>query len=353
MITKLTKEQEAQIPKFIDKWVKQASAPMNHKKAIEYTRKLYKSMGQKEPLVIFGFSPMNTALLCSLFFLLVKDKKVFEQLRSQLRSQLDSQLFSQLDSQLDSQLHSQLGSQLDSQLRSQLGSQLRDINQNWYLGLWWLVWCGWYEYGKSIGVEFKEDIYDLFINFNSEVNFIIPYKNVVFISEKPVEIKWKDRRLHNDNGMAVRYSDNYGLWCLNGINVPDWLVVTPAEKIDPTLALKETNADVQREIIRKIGAERMLKVCNAKTLDDWNDPKTGYNYKLMTMTLGQNIQRKYLYFQHASMPEIFYAKPVPPETNKAIHARAWILSMIERDKLTNIDKATEAEIISNLPLTVS
>jgi len=119
------------------------------------------------------------------------------------------------------------------------------------------------------------------------------------------------------------------------------------------LALKEKNADVQREIIRKIGAERLLKACNAKVIDDWNDPNTGYNYKLMDMAIGRNIQRKYLYFEHATMKGIWYAKPVPPETKKAQHARAWILSLVERDKLINIDPATEAEIICNLPSTVT
>ena len=371
MIIKLTKEQEARIPLCIEKWVKQASVPMDHKRAIEYTRKLYKSMGEDEPLIIFGFSPFNTALLCALFFELVKDKKKFSQLSSQLYtqlysqldSQLSSQLYSQLRSQLDSQLRSQLrsqlssqlSSQLDSQLSSQLRSQLKDINQNWYLGLWWLVWCGWYEYGKSIGVQFDADKYDLFINFNSEVSFIIPYKGVVFISEKPVEICWKGQNLHNDNGLAVRYSDNYGLYCLNGIKVPQWLVETPTEKIDPALALKEENADVQREIIRKVGAERMLKSCNAKTLDEFNDPRGGMgcNYKLMSMEVGERIRRKYLYFEHASMPGIVYAKPVPPEVNKALHARAWILSLIEQNDLTKIDTAKEAELIANLPSVVS
>ena len=81
-----------------------------------------------------------------------------------------------------------------------------------------------------------------------------------------------------------------------------------------------------------------------------NDPKTGYNYKLMDMTIGQNIRRKYLYFRHAFIPGIFYAKPVPPECKKALEARAWILSMVEREDLKNIN---EAEIIANLPQYVS
>jgi hypothetical protein len=159
------------------------------------------------------------------------------------------------------------------------------------------------------------DLYDLFINFNSEVNFIIPYKNIAFISEKPVEINWKNGILHNDVGMAVRYRDNYGLWCLNGINVSEKIVMTSAEKLDPKIALNEKNTDIQREIIRKVGSERMLKACNAKELDVFTDKHSGggNTYKLMDMTIGNNIRRKYLYFEHASIPGVFYAKPVPPE----------------------------------------
>ena len=464
MITKLTKEQELQIPKTIEKWRNMASTPMNHKKAIEYTGKLYKSMGLEQPLIIFGFSPMNTILLCELFFRLVKEdkdlfKKLDNQLRSQIRSQLDSQLssqlssqlrsqlysqldnqlysqlsnqldsqldshlrsqlhsqlsiqlriqlssqlgsqlynqldsqlysqlynqldnqlynqlssqlssqlrsqirsqldsqldsqlggqlhsqlYSQLNSQLDSQLDSQLGSQLGSQLHSQLNSQLnsqlesqiysqlysqldnqlysqlsnqldsqlrshlrsqlnsqldsqlrsqldnqlgsqpnndiiKSIKSNWYLGIFWLVWCGWYEYGKSIGVEFDNDKYDLFINFNSEVNFIIPYKNICFISEKPTEIHWNNNNLHKDGDMAVKYSDGYGMHFLNGVKVPEYLAMTPESNLDIDFFTKETNADIKAEFIRKYGIDRMKHL--GKSVDKYNN----YSQKWWTLS---------------------------------------------------------------------
>jgi hypothetical protein len=307
IIKNLTTEQQQQIPKTIKKWVDMASTPMNHNKAIEYTRKLYKSMGLESPLIVFGFSPINTILLCELFFRLIKDNpellKEISQLHSQLSSQLSSQLYSQLhsqlhsqlasqlhsqlysqlrsqlDSQLDSQLYSQLRSQLDSQLDSQLASQLHShkdnkisINSNWYLGIFWLIWCGWYEYAKSIGVEFNNDKYDLFVNFNSEVNFIIPYKNICFISEKPLSINWVNNRLHKDGGLAVEYSDGYGMYFLNGVKVPEYLAMTPEGELDIEFFKKENNADVKAEFIRKFGIQRMLslgeKICDAKDNDN-------------------------------------------------------------------------------------
>jgi len=340
MITKLSKQQELEIPKFIDKWIKVAVTPMNHNKSIEYTKKLYKLMKQEEPIIIIGLSPMNTALLCSLFFTLVKDREGFSQLRSQLYSQLDSQLSSQLDSQLrsqldsqlhsqlssqlrsqlDSQLHSQLSSQLRSQLRSQLDSQLHsqleDINQNWCLGLWWLTWCAWYDYSKFIGVEFNEDNYDLFMNYNSEVTFIIPYKGIAFISEKPTEIHWKDKRLHNEKGLAVKYPDNYGLYCLNGVGVTKEIVEISAEELDANLVTKEKNAEVRREIVRKIGVERVCQKLNAKVLDKQDA------YELLNLDLGENRIRPYLKMINPSIGT-FHIEGVSPDCKTVEEALSW------------------------------
>jgi DNA-binding FadR family transcriptional regulator len=338
MINKLTEEQERRIPEFIDKWVNKASEPMNHEKAIEYTKKMYVSMKGNEPIIIFGNSPLNTALLCSLFWCLLKNSKVtqlntqlnkqiytqldtqlsahlitqlsnqlstqlnshlytqlstqlnnrlsnhlytqlnnqiytqlcnqldtqfstqlnnqlnsqlntqlnkqiYTQLDTQLSTQLDTQLYTQLYTQLSNQIYTQLNTQLNTQLctqlstqlytqldtqlstklytqfSTQLNKQLNTINSHWYLGLWWLTWCGLYEYGEMIGFDFDHEKYDLFVNFNSEIHFIIPYKGICFISEKPKEIHWENKNLHKDGGLAVEYPDGYGMYCLNGVKI--------------------------------------------------------------------------------------------------------------------------------------
>ena len=127
--------------------------------------------------------------------------------------------------------------------------------------------------------------------------------------------------------------------------------MTDAGRIDPRLALEEKNVDVQREIIRKVGIERMLKVSNAELIDTFIDSHTkgGNEYKLMRMKIGQ-IDRKYLYFEHASLPGVWYAQPVHPSINKALHARAWILGIDEAEKLPKIK---DAKLIAMLPKVVS
>jgi len=165
------------------------------------------------------------------------------------------------------------------------------------------------------------------------------------VSERPIELNLdRQGRLHKDMGMAIKYSDGWGIWALNGIRVTQEIAETPAEKLDPKLILNERNADIQREIIKKIGAERVLKKLNSKCLDKWTDPKTGKNYELLNLKVG-SIDRKYMYYKHFSL-DYYYAKPVPPEVDTAWKGRAWILSVIERNELIN---ASIDEVTKNLP----
>ena len=70
----------------------------------------------------------------------------------------------------------------------------------------------------------------------------------------------------------------------------------------------------------------------------------------MDMTIGSGIKRKYLYFEHASFPGVYYAHPVHPELTKALHARAWMLSV---DEVEELKKRSDDDIKAHLPLEVA
>jgi hypothetical protein len=322
IIEKLNPEQEKAIPVYIEKWVKMAERPMEKERAFNAVTNIYKAMGEKKPLVVVGDSPISTAIMCAMFWCIFKGKKsqlysqLHSQLGSQLESQLSSQLYSQLSIQLYSQLHSQLHSQLRSQLHSQLCSQLQSLNGQWYLSVWWLAWCGWCDYARHIGVKFDEDAYRFFMDFNSEINFIIPFKGIAFISEKPSSIKWKNRLLHCEDGLAVSYKDGYGLWCLNGVCVTKEIVLTPHDKLDPKLILKEKNAEVRREIVRKIGIERVCKGLKAKVVDSVGE------YELLMLDLGDGRVRPYLKMKNPSVGT-YHIEGVHPDCDTVKKALNW------------------------------
>ncbi len=246
---------------------------------------------------------------------------LFSQLDSELSSQLDSQLSSQLRSQLSSHLFSKLGyllsSQLDSQLYSQLYSQLSKINNDWYLSYYWLTWCGWYDYGKYIGVDFDNELLDLFINFNSNVHFTIPYDGICFISEKPKQINWDNGKLHNDSGAAIEYEDGYSMYSLNGVAVPEYLAVTRSEDLKMDFFLEEKNAAVKAEFIRKYGIERMASMGKeVDTYENYNDEWwTNSQYKIIDMSpiFTHKSYCPYLYMKNQTVDGVFHMEGVHPD----------------------------------------
>jgi len=292
-ITSLTKTQEAQIPKYIKKYVDLASKPTDKKKATKAVQALYKSAGYKKPIVVFGQSPLSTAIMVAMTRILSKGDIAGD--GSQLRSQLYSQL------------RSQLGSQLDSQLDSQLYSQLRSINNNWWIIAWWLVWAGWYAFGKYIGVEFDNKILKIFMDFVTNVSFIIPYEGIAFVSETP-KISWEEGKLHNTEGKAVEYADGYGLYSLFGVNFDEKLFKkVTSKKVTLKTIFSIENMEQRMAGLKLVGVEKLLKSKHATKLDKSDRGNTLYKI--------ENIFDQTAYYLHYKCPSTgrVYVSGIDPE----------------------------------------
>lgn len=244
MITKLTPAQEAEIPKFVSKWVANASEPTDRVAATKAVQDMYAAMGEEKPIVIFGESPFSTAVMGAIVWSTVGPKN---------KEKLDSQL----------------GSQLDSQLRSQLRSQLGSINTDYWVTVWWLASSGWFDYGQYIGVEFDKEKYDLFMAFVSNVGFIIPYKGIAFVSDNPTRIVWDEAgRLSYDHDQAVKYQDGWGLYCLDGVTFKEdeWKRIVGQEFTLEELVKEGMGADKSAVAIKYLRPDLLLEHCHAKLI---------------------------------------------------------------------------------------
>lgn len=111
----------------------------------------------------------------------------------------------------------------------------------------------------DIDSELKEK-YDAWSN-TTELGLIFPLEGVCIVSEKPTTIKLNERsELHSENGPAIEYAGHgdFTVYSLNGVNVPEWLVMTSEEDLDLAKYHEIKNADVRTEFVRKFGIERML-----------------------------------------------------------------------------------------------
>ena len=285
-ITELTSDQKNLLNKYIQDGLKYGRSiePINHSKCEEIITEFYKSIGKKAPTFMYFSSPIMCILayeaLSKLDCEKIKiNKKLWNQLWDQLWNQLQNQLWNQLGDQLEGQLRSQLwsqlwnqlwnqlGNQLEGQLRSQLWSQLN----NYFGGQQWLHWQYFYDYCAKIGVEYSEENNELLNLWKQEgenLHWWFPYENIVLISERPIRLSVNTTgQLHDESKKAIEYNDGWGFYYLNGIKMEEAHVTTESKKLDPVECLKESNVDVRRELIRKIGVELMLNKLPHKILD--------------------------------------------------------------------------------------
>jgi len=182
-------------------------------------------------------------------------------------------------------------------------------------------WTAFYDCMERIGVKYDDEF-----GFKSWKNFItkagvfatVLCENVAFVCIRPCVVnRNKDGNLHNEKGLAIAWRDGYGEYFLNGVAVEEELVMTPAEKIDPKILLKEKNAEVRREIVRKIGIERICQKLDAKVVDKQGD------YELLMLDIGDNRRRAYLKMKNPSIG-IYHVEGVHPgcdTVDKALNFR--------------------------------
>jgi hypothetical protein len=114
----------------------------------------------------------------------------------------------------------------------------------------------------------------------------IMHPDFCMISDRPSKLVVDaQNRPHCEDGPFCEWSDGSALYALNGARVPEWLVMTPAEEIDPQAFARESNVEVRREIVRKIGVERLCEKLGSKVLDKSADGM----YELHLVNLGDEV----------------------------------------------------------------
>lgn len=101
---------------------------------------------------------------------------------------------------------------------------------------------------------------------------------------------------------------------LNGVEVPGWAVYEDPQSWGMDILMRSTNADVQREVIRRMGEDRLMEVMGADCISKSADGM----YHLMTMKRPDghpSNHEKWLFLkmENPSMPGVVHVEPVAPE----------------------------------------
>ena len=124
----------------------------------------------------------------------------------------------------------------------------------------------------------------------------IMHKEFCMISDRPKTLLVNAlNQPHCEDGPFCEWRDGSALFALNGVRVPEWIVTTPKDKFTRDMILKEQNADYRREIVRKLGNERMVEVLKPKIADK------EFGYELYMVELGDNRERPFLRMTNPSI----------------------------------------------------
>lgn len=249
-------------------------------------------------------------------------------LRANLEINLRDNLWDNLRANLGNNLRTNLGDNLKANLRANFWDDLwDDLRANLGNNLWdsdfWgqmdMFWIAYYRYPEQyLHVDYGEfsKVLQLWDTLGKSCGWWYPYENICFVSDRPEQIHKKGVQLHNDSGPAVLYRDGYALWCLNGVDVGELIVTTPADQLDVNLILTTKNAEVRREIVRKIGIERVCDELKARVIDTQGD------YSLLLLDLQDGRKRPYLKMLNPSIGT-YHIEGVPPDCDTVEKAITW------------------------------
>lgn len=152
-----------------------------------------------------------------------------------------------------------------------------------------LYWIAWARFAQQIGVKLKADTdhrLGIMERIGTQCEWWWPYDNMVVACEKPLSVRWDDqRRLHAEGRAAVEYADGYSLFAWHGVTVPEKWITEKA--ITPHEALTWSNMEQRRAACEILGWATILDKLKGRTVDANANPEIGELIRVTIPDIGE------------------------------------------------------------------
>jgi hypothetical protein len=290
MVEKLTPEQEALLPVFVDKWkaIALSTEPADKSKAEMGIRKVYRAARLKPPKVEWFGSPnaMYEAAENTNWTPYLVWKNIRQDTVSLTVGKL-SVIFSYIWSNLDKSIFPtviNLRNPIKGSIKSYMARMSGDSATCY--GQHDSNWLSVYDYFIDVLKEKKASPISGHIRIAKSAGWWIPLKDTCYISERPCELnRDAEGNAHKDIGPAIVYPDGWKVWAMHGVIMPQAIVEAKDIDFKTEWFVGEANVGVRREVVRKFGVERILKHLDAKLVARKD------NYELLDLDLGPGVGR--------------------------------------------------------------
>ena len=130
-------------------------------------------------------------------------------------------------------------------------------------------WLAEFDYYRNVLglIQETEPVVGL-LELAGSVGWALPHEHICWISDRPMEIhRDETHRLHNTDGPAIRYPDDWGVYAMYGVPVSDERVKS-LESVTPAMIEQEYNLEIRREMIDRFGKERFTHLRGSRCIDE-------------------------------------------------------------------------------------
>ena len=124
-------------------------------------------------------------------------------------------------------------------------------------------------------------------------------------------------RMHRTNGLAVEFSDGWGVASVRGTRVPNEWVTKP---LDPKTALAERNMDRRMAASLIVGWDKILADLPHKVIDSDPDPEVG---TLISVDLPDSLDCRFVKARCATGRQVVYMVGNQHRTALAAYAASY------------------------------
>ena len=217
--------------------------------------------------------------------------KIGYEIRNEIMNEIENKIGHEIRHKIVYEIRNEIRNGIGNGIRNEIGNGIRHEIVNGIRNEIFFVWpyidgvfsshffACWEYFREVCDIKGYPEDWDTYVA-TSNLQLVYPFNNFCVLSNHPEKISRKNKRLHCENGMALKYRDGWGLWCLHGVTVPQWLVETPVREIDCRRFAEIKNVEVRREFVWKVGVDRIVQQGCGKVISTQGD------YQLININLG-------------------------------------------------------------------
>jgi hypothetical protein len=203
----------------------------------------------------------------------------------------------------------------------------------------WVAYYDYFQQAQLLNFEKNKDWLNFLSLMDCNIGATVQFDNICFVCSLPEKVNQNnENRLHDEHGMAIKWSDGWGLYALNGVIFPKDLykkVISREMEVKDILAIEDIDQRVQALKFAKNGLRDWYKQENGKLMDKHVklDAKgRPVQYELWQIPAGNTFNQE-VNFMLYNCPSAIergekreYAKGVPVGCKTVPEAMSWGMS---------------------------